>query len=109
MKPVWIPLLSVCLLFSASPSLAQAPARQAVDVELCLAVDGSGPIEDDEFAFQRQAYAQALTDAKVVDIVTSGFNGGIAVALAIIRLLPVELLVSSGVGVPTGALILGQA
>ncbi len=73
-------LISALLLFPGSAP-AQAPERRAVDVELCLAVDGSGSIEDDEFAFQRQAYAQALTDAKVVDIVTSGFNGGIAVAL----------------------------
>lgn len=76
-----VSLAASILLFSAAAGLAQEPAQQPVDVELCLAVDGSGSIEDDEFAFQRQAYAQALTDPKVIDIVTSGFNGGIAVAL----------------------------
>ncbi|HEY9549089.1 MAG TPA: DUF1194 domain-containing protein [Kiloniellaceae bacterium] len=60
---------------------AQDGPGQKVDLELCLAVDGSGSIQEDEFAFQRQAYAQAISDPDVVDIMTSGFERSVAVAL----------------------------
>lgn len=67
------------------PLQAQEDARPAgatkVDLELCLAVDGSGSIQEEEFAFQRQAYAQAVSDPDVVGIMTSGFERAVAVAL----------------------------
>ena len=50
-------LLIFAALSLAGPVLAQEGARQKVDLELYLAVDGSGSIQEDEFAFQRQAYA----------------------------------------------------
>src|SRR3546814_2272537 len=65
----------------AAPAAAQEAAPQKVDLELCLAVDGSGSIQEDEFAFQRQAYAQAVSHPDVVGIMTSGFERSIAVAL----------------------------
>ncbi len=77
----------VCLLIFSGvlllPPAAQAQegARQKVDLELCLAVDGSGSIQEDEFVFQRQAYALAVSDPQVVDIMTSGFEGAVAIAL----------------------------
>jgi hypothetical protein len=78
-------LLVLGLLLAAGPALAQEGAqgsgRQKVDLELCLAVDGSGSIQEDEFAFQRQAYAQAVSNPEVVDIMTSGFERRIAIAL----------------------------
>ena len=81
----------LCLLIFAA-TLAATPAgeqeatqapggRQKVDLELCLAVDGSGSIQEDEFAFQRQAYAQAVTNPEVVRYMTGGFEGSIAMAL----------------------------
>jgi hypothetical protein len=62
-------------------SSAAAQELEKVDVELCLAVDGSGSIQEDEFRFQRQAYAAALTHPDVLDIIASGYRGAIAVAL----------------------------
>lgn len=82
---VRLPLLALGLLLAAGPALAQEGAqgsgRQKVDLELCLAVDGSGSIQEDEFAFQRQAYAQAVSHPDVVGIMTSGFERRVAVAL----------------------------
>lgn len=51
-----------------------------VDVELVMAADGSGSISAEEFAFQRQGYAAALTDSRVVDAIQGGFQGRIAIA-----------------------------
>jgi hypothetical protein len=70
----------IAIALSAGVS-AGAQELERVDVELCLAVDGSGSIEEDEFLFQRQAYATALTHPDVLDIIESGYRGAIAVAL----------------------------
>ena len=72
-------LLIVCL--ALPPLAAHAQEARKVDLELCLAVDGSGSIQEDEFAFQRLAYAQAVSDPQVVDIMTGGYEGAIAIAL----------------------------
>jgi hypothetical protein len=68
-----------CLLLAAWPlaGLAQEPD---VDVELCLAADGSGSIEDDEFAFQRRGYAAAIADPRVLQAIERGLYGRIALA-----------------------------
>jgi len=74
----------VCALMLCAGLLPAGVAAQAghkVDLELCLAVDGSGSIQEDEFAFQRQAYALAVSDPQVVEIMTGGFEGAIAIAL----------------------------
>lgn len=70
----------VAFLSKASPTAAQDGLAR-VDVELCLAVDGSGSIEEDEFVFQRQAYATAITHPDVVELIGSGYRGSIAIAL----------------------------
>lgn len=72
--------LTICAAFLL-PLPAPAQDARKVDLELCLAVDGSGSIQDDEFAFQRRAYAQAISDPQVVKVMTGGFEGTIAVAL----------------------------
>lgn len=51
-----------------------------VDVELVLAADGSGSIDDDELAFQRDGYAQAITSDAVLNVIQSGIHGAIALA-----------------------------
>src|SRR3546814_15658200 len=65
----------------AAPAAGQEAAPRKVDLELCLAVDGSGSIQEDEFAFQRQAYAQAVSHPDAVGIITAGFERSVAVAL----------------------------
>lgn len=66
----------LALLLSASPS-ARA---QTVDLELVFAADGSGSIDDYELRLQREGYATALSDSKVLDAIASGGHGRIAVA-----------------------------
>ncbi len=55
-----------------------AAAEQAVDLELVLAADGSGSIDDDEFRLQRAGYAAAITNPRVLGAIRSGFLGRIA-------------------------------
>lgn len=70
-------LLSILLILSAWTAYAQ---QQPVDLELVLAADGSGSIDDEELALQRQGYADAITDPVILDIIESGYYGSIAVA-----------------------------
>jgi hypothetical protein len=56
---------------------AQAGGRP-VDVELVLAADGSGSIDDDELATQRRGYADALKHPRVLQAIQGGYHGRIA-------------------------------
>lgn len=51
-----------------------------VDVALVLAVDVSSSIETDERRFQREAYAQALSDPRVANLALGGGAGRVAIA-----------------------------
>lgn len=69
------------LLVVLLPAAAHAQAgREAVDVELVLAADGSGSIDDDELRLQRQGYAEAITSAEVLRTIVTGIHGRIAIA-----------------------------
>jgi hypothetical protein len=57
-----------------------AAAEEAVDLELVLAADGSGSIDDDEFRLQRAGYAAAITNPRVLGAIRSGFLQRIALA-----------------------------
>ncbi len=57
-----------------------AAAREAVDLELVLAADGSGSIDEAEFRLQRDGYAKAITHPRVLGAIRSGFHRKIAVA-----------------------------
>ncbi len=60
---------------------APLPARaETVDLLLVLCMDASGSIDADEFELQRRGYAEALTDARILDAVRGGPLGAIAVA-----------------------------
>lgn len=52
-----------------------------VDVEVCLAVDGSGSIDEGEFRLQREAYAAAIADPRVVNVIGSGYRRKIVIAM----------------------------
>src|SRR5690606_7597175 len=64
------------------PCILTAPAARAetVDLELVFASDGSGSIDDDELRLQREGYATALSDPKVLNAIAAGTHGRIAVA-----------------------------
>jgi hypothetical protein len=56
-----------------------ARAQTPVDLELVLAVDCSGSIDDDEFALQIRGYAAAFSHPGVIAAIRSGEVGAIAV------------------------------
>jgi hypothetical protein len=68
----------------ALPLLRAGPARAAeeVDVELALAADGSGSIDDDELRLQRDGYASALASPQVLNAIAVNAIGAIAVLYA---------------------------
>lgn len=54
-------------------------AGTAVDLELVLAVDVSGSMDEDEHALQRQGYVAAFRHPQVINTIGAGFLGRIAV------------------------------
>ncbi len=60
----------------ASHTMAQ---NNLVDLELVIAVDVSGSVDDDEAALQRQGYIKAFRDPVIIDAITRGRLGAIAV------------------------------
>jgi hypothetical protein len=62
---------------------AEADANRRVSLELVLLADATGSIDNAEIQFQRQGYAQAITDPAVIDaIIHSGFG---AIALTYVE------------------------
>jgi len=55
-------------------------AAEPVDLELVLAADGSGSIDDDEFRLQRAGYAEAITHPDVLAAIEGGYHGAIALS-----------------------------
>lgn len=72
---------TACLGVLIASTLGVAVVRaETVDLELVFAADGSGSIDDEELRLQREGYATALSDPKVLDAIASGLHGRIAVA-----------------------------
>jgi hypothetical protein len=63
---------------AASLRARRAAAAEPVDLQLVLAADVSRSINEDRFRIQRQGYASAIADPRVVRAMTSGANGRIA-------------------------------
>jgi hypothetical protein len=63
----------------AAPAHAQSDKREAVDVELVIAVDVSYSMDPDEQALQREGYVEAISSRDFIDAVRKGPNGRIAV------------------------------
>lgn len=66
-------------LLSAVLALVQPAVAEEVDLELVLAVDVSRSIDDDEFALQRDGYAQAFMHPSVIDAIQSNPHRRVAV------------------------------
>ena len=66
-------LFLACLLF-AGPA-----AAESVDLQLVLAVDVSRSVDDEEFRLQREGYAEALRDPRVLASILSGSQRAIGV------------------------------
>lgn len=75
----WRVLTCSAILTLFSCGWQQAGAAEAVDVELVIAVDVSLSMSPTELDIQRDGYAAALTDQRVLDAIAQGANGRIGV------------------------------
>jgi hypothetical protein len=74
-------MLSLFILSVAVQTTAFAqPGEQAVDLELFLAVDVSGSVDEQEAQLQRAGYVAAFRDPEVQEVITGGMLGRIAVS-----------------------------
>lgn len=64
---------------AAAPPAKSAPDKNSVDVQLVLAVDVSLSMSPAELEIQRKGYATAMADQRVIDAITDGTYGRIAV------------------------------
>jgi Protein of unknown function (DUF1194) len=73
-----IRILLVILLMIAGVPLARA--AEQVDLLLVLAADVSRSVDQKKFQLQREGYAAAITDPRVLKAISSGANGKIAMS-----------------------------
>lgn len=78
-RPFRLCFAALALALAAAPAPARA-AQIPVDLELVLAADVSGSMDDFELALQRQGYLRALTDPRVIKAIQSGQHRRIAIA-----------------------------
>lgn len=77
----FVPVIAVTLAIGlTAPAEAQNESRGVVDLELVLAADGSGSIDDQELRLQRDGYAAAITHPNVLSAIAAGATGRIALA-----------------------------
>jgi hypothetical protein len=70
----------LALIFAAAASFpAAASAAEKVDLLLVLAADVSRSVDGAKFQLQREGYAAAISDPRVLDAIGSGRNGRIGV------------------------------
>lgn len=72
--PLRMRILSILLALLAPPAYAEE-----VELELVLLADASGSITEAEIEFQRQGYASAITDPRVLSAIGNSAYGAIAV------------------------------
>lgn len=74
----WL-LVSACLLWLPLQGRADSPVE--VDTALIVAVDISDSVNAERYSLQMEGIARALEDPGVINAITSGPRGGIAIAL----------------------------
>jgi len=79
MRRALIAVATASAIALASP-VAEAQ-RRVVDLLLVLCMDASGSIDPEEFALQREGYADAVSDPRVVDAIRNGPIGATAIAV----------------------------
>ncbi len=77
--PPTLVVLTAVILFRLAAIDVVAKAETAVDLELVLAVDVSGSMDEEEHSLQRQGYVAAFRHPEVVNTIMSGFIGRVAV------------------------------
>ena len=73
--------VSFGLLGTALAPLSAAQAAEPIDAQLVLCMDASGSIDPSEFELQRRGYAEAVSDARLLDAILAGPNDAVAFAL----------------------------
>ena len=76
----WAAAAAVALLVCLGLNEA-AVAAEPVDVQLVLAIDTSGSVNQRRFALQQQGYAAAFRDPRVLQAIQAGIVGSIAVTM----------------------------
>jgi hypothetical protein len=71
--------LRFLIIFIATALFQPAMAQTEVDLELVLLADATGSIDNAEIRFQREGYAQAITDPTVISAIRNTMHGQIAV------------------------------
>ena len=61
------------------PTAVSAQTQREAGLELVLLADASGSIDAEELMFQRQGYAQAMTDPLVISAIRNSIYGNVAV------------------------------
>ena len=80
-RKIVLAVLALVLGLAVQPAARLAAADLGVDLELVLAVDVSGSIDNEEFKLQRQGYAAAFRDPRLLQAIESGPLQRIAVVL----------------------------
>lgn len=72
-------IAAVLLVVGMTIAFRTAAAQTEVDLELVLLADATGSIDNAEIRFQRQGYAEAITDPAVISAIRNTAYGRIAV------------------------------
>ena len=75
----WFRCAIVVLAFSFGAPALRASATEPVDLLLILAADVSRSVDSQKFQLQREGYAAALANPRVLDAIRAGRNGRIGV------------------------------
>ena len=80
---IWHATLScaVAMVIAAAPVSAQPAPQAQVDLQLVLAVDASGSVDQERFDLQKRGYAAAFLSHEVLDAIRSGPSRAIAVTV----------------------------
>jgi hypothetical protein len=73
---------ALAVLLSAGIGTLPAAAQPAADLQLVLAVDASGSVDQYRFELQKRGYVAAFRHARVLEAIRSGPNQAIAVTMA---------------------------
>jgi hypothetical protein len=74
-------LCAALVLFAAHSQRGVAAAAEPVDVQLVLAIDTSGSVNQRRFDLQRQGYVSAFRDPRVLQAIQAGIARSIAVTM----------------------------
>lgn len=77
-RQAWLSGLLVSFVLGIA-TIGAATAETEIDLELVLLADATGSIDNAEIRFQRQGYAEAITDPAVISAIASTLTGRIAV------------------------------